>query len=170
MKYLLFLFFLPQLLPAQTRPPATKEEYEKNYRERIQKEYLFGVYIPKDMGDAFRQLDKLIDEESKAKFLSLGEDEAWHKLFFSLGRWMSYNWGFYGGSRFSHYLRSMGITHPDDMIRFTIVLYHRHLSGGPLDPKPLIDLILEERKAQLPEKKVIYREVRKVERPDTLGQ
>ncbi len=168
--FFVLLFLLPQWLPAQGRPPATKEEYEQAYQKHIQKEYLFGVYIPKDMGDAFRQLDKLIDKESKEKFLSLSEEEAWHKLFFSLGRWISYNWGFYGGSRFSHYLRGMGITHPDDMIRFTIVMYHRHLSGVALDPKPLIDQILEERKAQVPEKKVIYREVRKVEKPDTLGQ
>jgi len=159
---LMSIFFLFQnRLYAQGGPPSTKEEYEREYQSRIQKEYLYGVYIPKDMADAFRELDKRIDKESREKFLSLSEDEAWHKLFFSLGRWITYNWGFYGGSRFSHYLKGMGLSHPDDMARFVIVMYHRHLSEKPLDPKPVIEQILEERKAQLPKREVISREVRK---------
>ncbi len=169
--FLLSLFFLfHNALQAQETLPSTREEYEREYQRRIKKEYLFGVYIPKDMADAFRELDKRIDKESKEKFLSLSEEEAWHKLFFSLGRWITYNWGFYGGSRFSHYLRSMGLSYPDDMARFVIVMYHRHLSGNPLDPKPVIDQILEERKAQQAGGEVIYREVRKVEKPDSTGQ
>ncbi len=158
----LLLLLLPSLLIAQSSgPPSTKEEYEREYAKRIKKEYLYGVYIPKDMGDAFRQLDKLTDAESRKKFLSLSEEDAWRKLFFSLGRWIAHNWGFYGGSRFSHYLRGMGLTHPDDMVRFVIVMYHRHLSGAPLEPRPLIEQILEDRKKQLPRREVIHREVRK---------
>lgn len=120
------------VLSAQKDPPATLEAFEEEYQKRIRKEYLFGTYIPKDLGDAFFQLNKLIDKESRLKFLRAGEMEAARKLHFSLGRWIMYNWGFYEGSRLSHYLRERyGLSYPDDMARFLIIAYHR--SGNRKD-------------------------------------
>ncbi len=151
-------------------PPDTYEEYRRQYEWRIRQEYLFGVYIPVDLYDAFRVLDEKISERSKAKLLSVDEETAWRKLFFSFGRWMMVNWAFYEGSRFEHYLRKLGLGHPDDMVRFMIVTYHRHLSGKPLEVKALAEqLAAARRKAHLErllEGEVLYEEV--IRRLDTL--
>ncbi len=148
------------------QPPATKEEFEKEYQRRIQLEYLDGQYIPKDLTDAFVELNKLIDTESKATFKTMPEEEAAHKLFFSFGRWITHNWGFYGGSRLSHYLRELGVTFPDDMAQFVIITYHRNLNRKSLDIKPLIVQFQEKRhkehKARAEKGTVIHEETRKV--------
>ena len=74
------------------------------------------------------------------------EADASSKLHFSLGRWISHNWGFYEGSRLSHYIKTnLGITYPDDMSRFIIVTYHRNLNRKPLDVKTLMNGYLEKR-------------------------
>ena len=54
-----------------------------------------------------------------------------------LGQWLILNWGFYGGSRLSHYLRSAGVTFPDDMADFLILAYHRRLNDKPIGIKEL---------------------------------
>lgn len=141
---LLLLFIVPDLF-AQFGPPKSKAEFEKMYKRRSRAKYLYGVYIPRDMGEAFNELNNKIDKESKAKFIAIPEDIAARKLHFSLGRWMTVNWSFYEGSRFAKYLRDLGVTHPDDMAYFTIVMYHRHLKKSPLDVKSLVVSIKEKR-------------------------
>lgn len=151
------------VLSAQ-KPPETLEEYEKAYEYRIRQEYLYGVYIPKDLTDAFIQLNKLIDEPSKQKFKAIDEEEATRRLFFSLGRWISHNWGFYGGSRLSHFLKGLGLTHPDDMASFVIITYHRNLNRKPLDVRPLVEKFkaerLKEQEERRKEGEVIFEETR----------
>lgn len=146
-----------------------KEKAELAYQKRIKKEYLSRVYIPSDLADAFIQLNELIEDESKKKFLSVDEVEAAKKLHFSLGRWIIYNWGFYEGSRLSHYLRGLGLTYPDDMARFIIITYHRNLKKSPLDVKPLIEGFINHRKeafdTRRKEGKVLHEEKRKVTPP-----
>ncbi len=129
-------------------PAQTKEEFEKNYQYRIRQEMLYGQYIPKDLEDAFVELNKRIDAESKAKFKSVSEEEAVHKLYFSLGRWVIENWGFYGGSRLSHYLKELGIAHPEDMAQFIIVSYHRNLNRKELKIKEQVQVYQEKRKKE----------------------
>ena len=167
-KYLFFLLiglsFLPDVSFSQIGPPNNKAEFEKMYNRRIRQRILNRVYIPKDMADAFNELNKKIDAGSKAKYISIPEEAAARKLHFSLGRWMITNWSFYEGSRFSKYLKDIGITHPDDMAQFTMRCYHRHLSEKPLDVKPLIIEIKERRKKEADERKgggeVIHEEKR----------
>ncbi len=146
-------------------PPVTEDEFEKAYQKRIKKEYLNGVYIPKDLADCFIQLNRLTDDESKAKFKNMTEEDAAHKLHFSLGRWIIYNWGFYEGSRLSFYLKNLGISHPDDMAQFVIITYHRNLNKSKLDVKQLIDHYAEkkemDRKKRLEQGEIIHEEKRK---------
>lgn len=146
------------------KPPETQEEFEKAYQYNIRQEYLHNVYIPKDLTDAFIQLNRLIDEPSKQKFKSLEEEEAASRLFFSLGRWISHNWGFYGGSRLSHFIRELGITHPEDMARFVIISYHRNLNRKPLEVKSLIEKFQSERQKEQEERRnqgeVLFEETR----------
>ncbi len=120
---------------------AYYQKWKKEYDERIKKEYLFDVYIPEDIGDAFLQLNKLIDTSSKNKFKAAPEEAAVRKLHFSLGRWMIYNWQFYDGSRLSHSLKQLNIHHPDDMARVIIRSYHRYLNKSPLNIKEQVEAI-----------------------------
>ena len=145
--------------------PTTEDEFEKEYQKRIQQEYLNGVYIPKDLADCFIQLNQLTDEASKIKFKNMTEEDAAHKLHFSLGRWIIYNWGFYEGSRLSFYLKNLGISYPDDMAQFIIITYHRNLNKNKLNVKELIDSYQAkheaEEKKRLEKGEVIFEETRK---------
>lgn len=147
------------------KPPETEDEFEKAYNKRVQKERLNGVYIPKDLPDAFVQLNRLIESESKEKFKQLPEEIAAKKLHFSFGRWIIYNWGFYGGSRLSKSINDMGVFGPDDMARFVIIAYHRSLNRKPLEIKALIEYFQkkqeDERQQRLQSGEVIFEEKRK---------
>ncbi len=166
----LFLFLAcwllrPFSLYAQD-PPATKEEFLENYQRRIQQEYINFVYIPKDLTDAFVQLTELTDKESRLKFKNMSEEDAARKLHFSLGRWIILNWGFYEGSRLSHYIReNLGIYHPDDMAEFIIVTYHRSLNRKPLAVKELVEYFHqkqeEEKQERINRGTIISEETRK---------
>jgi hypothetical protein len=152
---------------AQTTPTLPNDEaaFEAQYQERITKDRLYGVYIPKNLDDAMLQLDKLITAESKAVYKALHEDEVCDRLHGRLGQWMINNWGFYGGSRLSHYLRSAGITYPDDMADFLILAYHRRLNGKPVDVRELATAFKEKRKRSWEEEKkqnvILHEETRK---------
>lgn len=150
------------------QPAGSKAEFEKRYQERITKEYLNGQYIPRDLTDAFLELNKLIDADSKASFKSVPEEEAAHKLYFSLGRWITENWGFYGGSRLSHFIKGLGITFPEDMAQFIIVSYHRNLNRKELKVKEQVTYYQEKRRKEHEERAlkgtVLKEETRKVEK------
>ncbi len=150
-------------LPAQG-PVETEEDYDKKYQQRIQQEYLYGVYIPKDLSDAIVQLNKLADRESLQKFRAAQEDTAVQKLHFSLGRWIIHNWGFYDGSRLSHQLKQMGLHHPDDMARLIIRSLHRSLNKKPIEAKAQLKALQEARARarlqRLQQGEVLYEENR----------
>lgn len=147
-KILLFLccFCLNSALAQKFEPADTEAQYNAQYEQRIKKERLFGRYIPKDLNDAFAQFDLLIDIKDRQKFQTLSEEEAYHKLFFSFQRWIVNNWGFDGGSRFSHYIKGIGISHPEDMAAFVMVTYHRKLNGKDLGIKELATRLKDNRK------------------------
>jgi hypothetical protein len=164
-----FIFLLlPALCPqlfAQDGPAADQKEFEKQYEERIKKDRLFGVYIPKNLDDAMSQLHSMISPESQAKIKSIPEDSVCTRLHSGLGQWMINNWGFYGGSRLSHYLKSAGVSYPDDMADLLLLAYHRKLSAVTVDLKGLVAYFKEKRKKEWEreqaEKKVIKEEKRK---------
>lgn len=147
----------------------TKDAYDKKYEWRIRQKVLYGVYIPKDVNEALIILSKLTDDESKAKFKALSEDDAVRKLFFSLGRWITYNWSFYNGSRLSVCLGEMGIHSPEDKCRFMMILFHRSLNKKPLEIKKTLEQIHEKEKRakedRLKQGTIIYEETRQLERP-----
>lgn len=125
------------------RPPDNMEEYQRNYEERIAQTHIAGVYIPATLEEALSDLIKLSPPEALDTFRMATEEVVVRKLFFSLGRWIIYHWGFYEGSRLSHHLRSMGIYHPDDMARVIMVSLHRRLNARPLALEEQIAAIQE---------------------------
>lgn len=150
--FILSLLFI-QDISAQ-KPAETEDEYEKTYQRRIRQERLFGVYIPKDLTETFIELNRKIDKTNQAKLKAMPEEEAEKKLFFSLGRWIIHNWGFYGGSRLSEYMKTQfNVHHPDDMAAFIIMAYHRNLNRKSLDIKELVEHFEAKKAKELEERK-----------------
>lgn len=147
--FLLLSFAATAPLCAQLAKPAeTEAEFEKNYQWRIKQERLDGIYIPKDLVNAFEELNRLIEPKGKATFMAATEEDVVHKLYFSLGRWIAQKWGFHEGSRLSHYFRTLGVTYPEDMSQLVIVSYHRYLHKKPLEIKAQIEAIKAKRKKE----------------------
>ncbi len=157
------LFFL-SLTFVQAQPPESKSAYEKEYERRIKKEMINDIYIPKDLTDAFKELTRKMDKSAKTKFTVTPEDTIVKKTYFSLGRWIAVNWGFYEGSRLSHWLKTeVGVSHPEDQSIFIIRTFHRSLNKKPLDVKALAEELVKNRKKEiLKNKKIIKKETRKV--------
>ena len=130
-------------LSAKITSLVAQEGKPLSYEERIQIESIYGVYIPGDIAECFTELNKLISKESKTVFKNVSEEEAARLFHFSFGRWMQVNWAFYEGSRFSHYLRKLGVSFPDDMSQFVTILYHRYLNDTDLKIKELANGYLE---------------------------
>lgn len=128
---LLVLFFMAPAMHAQDIP-TSEAEYDSIYAKRILLEEIDGVYIPRDLTEAFAELKSLSSPADLQKLQAAPEDVARYKLHFGLGRWMIVNWGFYEGSRLSHFLRGTGLEHPDDMVRVILVCFHRHLNQKEL--------------------------------------
>lgn len=105
------------------------------YQARVQQSELDGMYIPKDLYDAFRQLDKLMDDDAKQSFMALSDEEVDRKTHGSLGVWIEHKWSMSEGSRLSEYFRKMRVPHYDYMIGIIIQSYHRHLHGKDLKVK-----------------------------------
>lgn len=124
---------------SQSEGVAQQDAYEKSYNEQYEKNIkmirINGVYIPKDMEDAFVELNRLSEPQAISKFKHAPEEEVLAKLHYGLGQWIIKNWNFYEGSRFSHYLKEMGVSHPDDMAQFVMGSWHRHLNNKPLELK-----------------------------------
>lgn len=136
--------FLSLHLSAQN----TEEEVLRIYNERIRKERINDVYIPKNIAEAMTELDRLTEDAIAKKLISSPEDTVASKLHFSLGRWMQIHWGLGDGSRLMEHLKSKGLSFPDDMMDLLIRCWYRHLSGKELDAEQLIEQYKNKRKME----------------------
>ena len=127
-------------------------KYEYAYQQRIRMTHINGSYIPKDLDDAMIHLDRVVEEGGKKRFAMQPEDEAVRKMHFSFGRWMVMHWGFYEGSRLSHFLKKKGISYPDDMASVLMRCYHRKLNNKPLQFEELAAEIEEKRRKEMEER------------------
>lgn len=142
-------FLSAQSAPKETDTPAfTESEINSAYQERIKKDRIGGVYIPKNLDDALAELDKKIEPASRLKIRALPEDSVCTELHFRLGQWMISNWSFYEGSRIAHYLKSAGVTYPDDMADFLLIAYHRRLNNIPVNIRDLATEFKNKRKLE----------------------
>jgi hypothetical protein len=145
---LFFLVFSVSLFSQEVDPPMSKKAFDEQYTWRIQQTTLAGQYIPKDLPDAINELNKLTDESSRVKFKAMSENDAEHKLYFSLGRWVATNWSFYEGSRMSHYLKEVGISFPEDQAGAIILAWHRSLNKKDINFREIRDKIVAKRKKE----------------------
>lgn len=129
-----------------------QQRHELEYQKRIKLAKINGRYIPKDLSDALSQLDQLVDAEGKARFKAQPESIAVNRIHFSFGKWMIVNWGFYEGSRLSHFLKSKGVSYPDDMATLLMTCFHRHLLDQPLEFEKLANEFAEKRRKEVEER------------------
>ncbi len=93
-----------------------------------------GVYIPKDLNDAFVELNTMLSPELIQE-MKIGDERDMVRYHRSLGMWMRNNWGLWKGSRLSSYFNKLGIHHPDDMSGIILDSFWRHLNRRPLELK-----------------------------------
>lgn len=150
--FFIFIFFNLTIAIAQN----SEEDgltFEERYELNIKKSRINGVYIPVDLEDAFNEIKALSTQEALSKFTAGEEAVVAKKLHFGIGRWMIVNWNFYEGSRFSHFLKELGIHHPDDQAQFVIITLHRKLNNKPLNIEELVILLQQNRLKLLEEQK-----------------
>lgn len=136
---LIAFFSLMVAVVAEAQPwKDTSDVKEHAYLQRISASTLHGVYIPKDLTDAFAQLNELMVPETRQRFKGMSEEEL-PKMNTTLGNWIRVNWGFYEGSRITAYLNRYNVSWPEDMSELIIITYHRYLNNKPLDMKALVD-------------------------------
>jgi len=144
------------------RAPSVEDSAEQAYQKRILKSRLNGVYIPKDLYDAFTQLNRLMDAPTRKQFQLMTEEDAGKKLYLIM--WICNNWGMYEGSRLSHYIQNLGITNPEAKAHFLITTYHRELNKKDLGIKERVEFYQEKVKEANARKNksgtVIYEETR----------
>jgi hypothetical protein len=103
-----------------------KKQERKHELWRIKQDTLDGVYIPKDLEDCFRELDKLLTENNREKF---GETmPAYYHM--GLGTNLRNRWGLWSSSRLRELFLDLGITHPDDMSSIILNSYHHYVNGN----------------------------------------
>lgn len=105
------------------------------YHARVQMERIEGIYIPRDLYDAFAQLDQLMDEDARKTFMAFSDEEVDARTHGTLGVWIEHKWSMSEGSRLSEYFRQMKVPHYDYMIGIIIRSYHRHLHDRDLGIK-----------------------------------
>ncbi len=108
------------------------------YQWRIKQTKLDNIYIPSDLNDCMKQLDILMEEDTKTTFKNFKEEEVDRKTHNTLGRWIDIKWKVSEGSRISYYFNLNGVPHPDYMIGIILISYHRHLHGKDLGYKDLV--------------------------------
>lgn len=147
-----------KILEKGASSPATESEFIKQYKKDIKKSKINGVYIPKDLDDAFKELIALSPKESIESYKLAEEDVVAKKLHFGLGKWMIANWRFETGSRLSAFLKDKGLTDPNHMAQFILRSFHRHLNGAALNE----EILIAHYKEEVVKEKLIREQDRKV--------
>jgi hypothetical protein len=97
-------------------------QQRQEFERRLTLDHINGVYIPKNLGECFTELDRLLPEVDKKEMQALPRREDMIQYHLGLGMWMRNNWGLWGGSRLQKYFTDRGVAHPDEMS--SVILYH----------------------------------------------
>lgn len=138
----------------------TEQINDSLYNIRVKQVYIEDVYIPKDLPDCFKQLDSLMDDEVREKFMAFSDEEVAKRTHASLGLWLIKKWNLQEGSRLSAYFTKSSVPNADYMAAIIITAYHRHLHKKDLNTKELVEYYRErwkqkqeKRKKELEEQK-----------------
>lgn len=111
----------------QERLQQLKEQRAERERRMIA-ERINDVYIPRDLGECFIELDRLLSEIDKNEMRALPKRENMIGYHLGLGMWMRNNWGLWGGSRLYKYFHDKAMTDPEDMSSIVLFYYYDWLT------------------------------------------
>jgi hypothetical protein len=114
------------ILAAQPTTPDETAPDAKTATEAKKEE----AYIPENLEDCFRELDKNLRPEDIEK-IRQGEITP-SDMHFGLGMGLRNGWRLWGGSRLAKYFNGIGIMHPDDMSGVILESYVRYLKKEPI--------------------------------------
>ena len=103
------------------------------YQARISFSELDGHYIPLDLLDCFKELNKIMEPSAKEAFMEIPDSIVDARTHGMLGLYLNKRWSIAEGSRLTAYFRKMKVPHYDYMIGIIIQSYHRYLHGRPLE-------------------------------------
>lgn len=112
--------------------PYKKLELKWNEEDKIRytTDSLRGYYIPKDLDDAIKALNKIYSDSIKVEITKLSEkDYVYGNYRFGIGLWMRNNWQLWGGSRLSKFFRDNKIGHPESMSVVIMESFYRSLKN-----------------------------------------
>mgnify|MGYP001055942509 CR=1 FL=1 len=136
---LAILLLMTQISCGQTKENDSTSKNSVSENTKAVNDTIDGVYIPKDLEDCFREIDKFWDDSTKAQVIAWSEDEFTANAHFGFGLWMRNNWKLWGGSRLAEYFIDLEIHHPDDMSGIILVSYHRYLNKVPINLEKQIE-------------------------------
>jgi len=96
-----------------------------------------GVYIPTDIYDAIRELEKMLHPALIEKIKNCsGKHELVGEYHYSLGMWIRNNWGLWQESRLAQHLASIVPGFESDyMSSFILECFWKHLNGQLLESR-----------------------------------
>jgi hypothetical protein len=124
-----FNFRNPDKGVARREQKAYLIEQQKERQERLAAERIKDVYIPKDLGECFVELDRMLAEVSRNEMKALSKREEMARHHMDLGMALRNNWGLWGGSRLQKYFRDRGVREPDEMSGIILDYYYDWLHG-----------------------------------------
>ena len=89
-------------------------EQQKELQASLTAERLEGIYIPRDLGECFVELDKMLAEVSRNEMRALPKREGMIEDHMGLGMGLRNSWGLWRGSRLQKYFMDGGVKHPDE--------------------------------------------------------
>jgi Domain of unknown function (DUF6794) len=114
---------------ARQEKQQEKIKQRQEYEKRLTLEIIEGVYIPRNVGECFIELDKMLKEVERKEMEALPKREEMILYHHGLGTWLRNNWGLWGGSRLQRYFLDKGINHPDEMSSIILFHYYDWLNG-----------------------------------------
>jgi hypothetical protein len=114
---------------ARQERQADLELENEALKKRLVSETIDGRYIPKDLGECFVELDKILNDVDRKEMSALKDRNEMIRYHLGLGMWLRNNWGLWGGSRLRKYFTERGVTHPDNMSVVILDHYYDWLHG-----------------------------------------
>jgi len=90
-----------------------------------------GLYIPENLEDCFKELDKMLHPEI-VKEMRSGTENDMINYHFGLGMWLRNNWGLWSESRLAKYFNDFGVYHSDNISGIILDSYWRYLNDKPI--------------------------------------
>jgi|GEM_PF-1011715 len=137
---------------------------EQNREDYDFQDYIEGVYIPKNLSECFKELNRLLKQDDKENIKLNGEKKFMAEYHFSIGLWIRNNWGLWRGSALSKYFNSLEIYHPDDMSGIILNSYYNYLSGNDIQLQKQVEYYKMYWKVnKVPSKAIYPKNVKKIE-------